>query len=281
MEEKLAWMRRHGDALRTMLMLEPRGHSGMHGALLTEPVLAGAHAGVLAMNAGGFPIVSGEAAMAAVRIGIDHNLIHVDSDDLRIDTPAGVLTVRLARSPSAAAGDEANAAATASVAGLHGYVQAAGLSVKLGTRTVPVDVAFGGERFAIVDSESAGIPLEFAFQTDMIRTAVRLREGIKAPVQGVIFTGPSREGGHLRSATVTEDNVFRRSPGVTSTIALMAVLDAMGILDGEQPFVNESVIGTRLSGIVARRQTIDDTPVIVPSIEGEVSITGYHEFVEN
>ena len=277
MEEKLSWMRKHGDALRTALMLEPRGHAGMHGALLTEPAAANAHAGVLAMNAGGFPIVSGEAVMAAVRIGMDQRLIHVDSEELRIDTPPGVLTVRLERaSPPGSAGA---AASKVSLTGLSGFVQSAGLPVKFGARTVPIDVAFAGEQYAIVDGESVGIPLEMSHMPEMIRAAVRLREAIRTTTHGVIFTAPGREGGHLRTATVTEGGVFRRSPGVTSTIAVMAVLDAMGILDAEQPFINESVVGTYLSGLVTKREIVNDTAVIVPAIEGEISITGYHEFV--
>ena len=48
--------------LRRLLMLEPRGHAGMHGAMLTEPVSPGSHAGLLSMHAAGFPLVSGEAS---------------------------------------------------------------------------------------------------------------------------------------------------------------------------------------------------------------------------
>lgn len=33
MRQKLAWMRKHGNALRQLLMHEPRGHAGMHGIL--------------------------------------------------------------------------------------------------------------------------------------------------------------------------------------------------------------------------------------------------------
>jgi len=58
MQEKLAWLKRHGENLRRTLMLEPRGHSGMHGALLTEPSSPSAHAGLLTMHAGGFSAVA-------------------------------------------------------------------------------------------------------------------------------------------------------------------------------------------------------------------------------
>jgi proline racemase len=37
MLEKREWVREHCDHLRRALMLEPRGHADMYGALLTEP----------------------------------------------------------------------------------------------------------------------------------------------------------------------------------------------------------------------------------------------------
>ena len=58
--------------LRTLLMLEPRGHAGMHGAMLTEPVSPKAHAGLLSMHAAGFPLVSGEGVIGAVTIALEN-----------------------------------------------------------------------------------------------------------------------------------------------------------------------------------------------------------------
>src|SRR5690348_18217979 len=44
-----------------------------------------------------------------------------------------------------------------------------------------------------------------------------------------------------------------RSPCGTGTAAVMAVIDAMGLLDDDRPFVHESLIGTRFNGRVASR----------------------------
>ena len=140
MQEKLAWLKRHGENLRRTLMLEPRGHSGMHGALLTEPFSPSAHAGLLTMHAGGFSAVSGEAAIAAVKIGLDENLIHTSSDELQIDTPGGLLTVR----PQRLGGEADQPISGGAVTGLPGFVLAAAVPVRFGPRTVPVDIAFGG-----------------------------------------------------------------------------------------------------------------------------------------
>ncbi len=55
MADKIEWVRRHADQLRRVLMREPRGHADMSGALLTEPTAPGSHAGVIFMNANGYP----------------------------------------------------------------------------------------------------------------------------------------------------------------------------------------------------------------------------------
>jgi trans-L-3-hydroxyproline dehydratase len=48
--EKRLWANRHADHLRRALMLEPRGHADMTGAVLTEPDAPGSHAGLLIMD---------------------------------------------------------------------------------------------------------------------------------------------------------------------------------------------------------------------------------------
>lgn len=285
MMDKLGWLRKRGEPLRKALMLEPRGHSGMHGALFTEPVLPKAHAGLLFMNAGGFPLVSGEAVMAAVTIALEQNIIHVDSDELYIDTPAGLLTAR----PIHIDVEGKSRVGGISMVGLPGFVQSGALPVQFGNRTVLVDVAFGGEFFAIADSEAVGVPIDPDHAPELIRAAGRLQAAVDAalrvthphlsPMHGVILTAPARKGGDLCSATVLDGGVLRRSPGVTGTVALMAVLDAMGIVGEKHTFIHEGLIGTSLIGSVLKRQNVEEMPIVLPLVETAVSITGYHEFV--
>jgi len=60
---------------------------------------------------------------------------------------------------------------------------------------------------------------------------------------------------------------------------VMAVIDAMGLLGADRPFVHESLIGTRFLGRVASRTAVGDVPAIVPEIEGSAWITGEHTFL--
>src|SRR4030088_3846813 len=64
------WAARHADHLRRSLMLEPRGHADMCGAVLTEPVSPGSHAGLLFMHNDGYAALSGHGIVAATTVAL-------------------------------------------------------------------------------------------------------------------------------------------------------------------------------------------------------------------
>ncbi len=280
MAEKQTWLRKHGEPMRQALMLEPRGHRGMHGALLTEPVSANAHAGLLSMHGAGFPPLSGEGVIADVTLALEHGILQGEFDDLLIDTPAGLVR---SRPRYVEREDGAGIRVTGvTLTGVDSFVHVPGLAVKIGARTVRVDVAFGGELYAIADSEAVGVPIGMPHEAALIRmgrdiTAAVEAAGVKE-VHGAIFTGSSHTA-DLRSATVLQGEVLRRSPGATGTAALLAVLDAMGLMVPGQPVAHEGILGTVLLGSVASRQTAGDVPTVTPVIEGSAVTTGRHEFV--
>src|SRR5918994_6334329 len=96
MLEKREWLRRHVDHLRRALMLEPRGHADMYGAVLTEPVSPGSHAGVLFMHNAGYSTMSGHGIIAVTTIALERRLLMPGDDGLTVvyDTPAGTVRAR-------------------------------------------------------------------------------------------------------------------------------------------------------------------------------------------
>ena len=288
MLDKRAWVRRRHDGIRRALMREPRGHADMYGAVLTEPVSAGAHAGVLFMHNEGYSTMCGHGVIAVVKIAVEQGLLHVPDPaaDIVLDTPAGAVRARAARRND-------GSVESVSFVNVPSFVLRAGTPVELEGRVFPVDVAFGGAFYAIVDSESAGVPLRreklgrlrvlggsirdrIDGAVDVVHPANALLRGI----YGTIFTGPpDAEEAHLRNVTVFADAQVDRSPCGTGTSAVMAVVDAMGLLDPGGRFVHESLIGTTFSGTVEKRTTVGELPAIVPRIEGRAWVTGHHEFV--
>src|SRR5205809_7451207 len=72
---KRDWVRTHADHLRRALMHEPRGHADMYGAILTEPVMLGSHAGILFMHNEGYSTMCGHGVIAVTTIALERGLI--------------------------------------------------------------------------------------------------------------------------------------------------------------------------------------------------------------
>jgi proline racemase len=270
----------------------------MCGALLTEPTSPGSHAGVVFMDGEGFGAMSGHGIVAVTTIALERGLILPGGDGrhLIFDTPAGVVRV-VATFGAGGAGTagQAGGARVASVAfvDVPSFVLHGGLVVAVGERKVRVDVAFGGAFYAIVDSEAVGLPVDTAHLPALRREGVAIARAIEArhqiehPVEtglrgvaGTIFTAPPRDDrAALRNVTIFAGARADRSPSGTGTSAVMAVVDAMGLIGPDTPFVHESVIGTHFSGRVVGRTMVGDIPAIVPEITGSAWITGEHAFV--
>src|SRR5262249_32548660 len=123
MLEKREWVRKKHDHLRRALMLEPRGHADMYGAVLTEPVAPGSQAGVLVVPHEGDSTVCGHGVIAVTTIALERGLTmpaSVRSADIGVaeaaspkpttraeagpaivyDTPAGTVRARAMQSGS-------------------------------------------------------------------------------------------------------------------------------------------------------------------------------------
>ena len=61
-------------------MLEPRGHADMYGAILTEPVSPGSHAGVLFMHNEGYSTMCGHGIIAVTTIALERGLLMPGGD---------------------------------------------------------------------------------------------------------------------------------------------------------------------------------------------------------
>ena len=291
MLERRAWARKHQDHLRRVLMFEPRGHLDMYGALLTEPERADSHGGVLFMHNEGFSTMCGHGIIAVVTIALERGLIDPGAGrrEIVLDAPAGQIRA------SARVEERGGTTRVASVSFVNvpSFVFASGVQVKLGTRTVPVDIAFGGAFYAIVDAEAAGVPVRPERLTELRQVGMAIKHAIEAShrvvhplepglegIYGTIFTAPpDAAGADLRNVTVFAEGEIDRSPCGTGTCAVLAVLDAMGIVAEGQSFVHESIVGSTFSARVMSRTTAGELPAIVPELTGSAWITGEHTFI--
>jgi proline racemase len=302
MLEKRDWAARHADSLRRALVLEPRGHADMSGAVLTEPVSPGAHAGVLFFDNQGYSTMSVHGVLAVTTIALERGLLLPGGDGRTIvyDTPAGTVRARAAigadgadRPGEAGGGGETIRVESVTFVNVPSFVLHAGLPIQLGTRHLRADVAYGGAFYAIVDSEAVGLAIDAAHLPELRRAGMAIKQAVESAhpivhplepsvtgIGGTIFTCPPHgSGADLRNVAVFGAAAVDRSPCGTGTCAVMAVVDAMGLLNESRPFVHESAIGTRLTGRLTGRTVVGDYPAIVAEIEGSAWITGEHAFV--
>ena len=274
MLEKRAWAMKRLDHLRKAIILEPRGHTDMYGALLTEPVTRDANAGILFMHNEGWSTMCGHGIIAVTTIAIERSLIWLappnpadggkpTSAEIRYDTPAGLVRARAHLS------HHGDAVRVESVAfrNVASFVFEPSLMVPVGGRKIPVDVAFGGAFYAIVDAEAAGVPIDgahlpelrklgmtIAREVERLRRVVHPNDPGLEGIYGTIFTAPAHlPDAHLRNVTIFADAEVDRSPCGTGTAAVMAVLNDMGLLLDDLPFVHESIVGTTFTGRVVDR----------------------------
>jgi proline racemase len=267
--------------------------------LLTEPVTSGADAGVLFMHNEGWSTMCGHGIIAVTTIAIERSLIwskHAAGGEskpvtaeIRYDTPAGVVQARA----HLAHHGEAVRVESVAFRNVASFVFEPALMVPVGARKIPVDVAFGGAFYAIVDSEAAGIPIDairlpelrklgmtIAREVERLRRVVHPNDAGLEGIYGTIFTAPAQSSdAHLRNVTIFADAEVDRSPCGTGTAAVMAVLNDMGLLLDDVPFVHESIVGTTFRGRVVERVEVGDRNAIVPEIEGSAWITGEHTFL--
>ncbi|MCR4375565.1 MAG: proline racemase family protein, partial [Acidobacteria bacterium] len=234
MLDRRAWAKDHQDHLRRILMQEPRGHADMYGALLTAPERPDSDVGVLFMHNEGYSTMCGHGIIAVTTIAFERGLVtHADGRrTLVLDAPAGQIRAR--------ADMDGPRVSRVSFVNVPSFVLAAGVPVQVGGRVVPVDVAFGGAFYAVVDAESVGLAVVreklgdlrtvgmiIAREVERTVSVVHPLEPGLTGIYGTIFTGPSTvPGAHLRNVTVFADHEVDRSPCGTGTCAVLAVLDA-------------------------------------------------------
>lgn len=298
MLERREWVKEHQDHLRRALMLEPRGHADMYGALLTEPEHDGSDAGVLFMHNEGYSTMCGHGVIAVLTIALERGLLvpRAGRGEIVLDSPAGPIRATARMSEDAAAASinrTSQRVSSVSFRNVPSFVLHGGVPVRLGGRELRADVAFGGAFYAIVDSEAAGIPVVPDRLPELRRAGMQIKQSIESSLRvvhpaepalhgiyGTIFTGPaSSSKADLRNVTIFADAEVDRSPCGTGTCAVMAVLAAMGLLGAGQTFTHESIIGTTFRGRVVAETTIGDLSAIVPEIEGEAYITGESTFM--
>ncbi|MDD5264123.1 MAG: proline racemase family protein [Candidatus Bipolaricaulis sp.] len=276
------------DELRRILMWEPRGHADMYGCLVTPPATDGADFGVLFMHNEGWSTMCGHGVIAVATAAVQLGWVTPREPEtvVRMDAPPGRIT--------ATARLDGGRVGAVRFRNVPSFALALDQAVDVpGIGRIRYDLAFGGAFYAYVDAADVGltcVPAEIdalIAAGRAIKRAVVAQRAIPHPIDadlgflyGVIFIAPPiSEGVDSRNVCVFADGEVDRSPTGTGVSGRMALHYARGEVGIGQPFVVESILGTRFTGRVVEEATCGEFAAVIPEVEGAAHITGYHTFV--
>lgn len=284
MAERRAHFLRDYDWIRTGLMFEPRGHDQMSGSLLYPPSDPGNDAGILFIETSGCLPMCGHGTIGTVTVMIEAGLLKPKVPGrLRLEVPAGIV--------EAAYHMEGERVVAVRIANVASFLAARDLDVEVpGLGPLKVDVAYGGNFYAIVDPQEGYPGLEAFSASQLVAFGRELRKKVnegfefahpeRPEIRGcshVLWTGaPRHPEAHARNAVLYGEKALDRSPCGTGTSARMAQWAARGRLKPGDDFVHESLVGSLFRGRVETAAQVGPYPAILPSIEGWAIITGHN-----
>ncbi|MGE5203487.1 MAG: 4-hydroxyproline epimerase [Acidobacteriota bacterium] len=272
------------DWIRRALMFEPRGHDVMSGSVLYKPLRDDCDMGLVFIETSGCLPMCGHGTIGTVTVALEQGLVTARSEGrLALDAPAGRVEVEFKRD-----GRFIDRVRLFNVAS---FLEATDVAIDVpGLGLLRVDVAYGGNYYAIVDPQPgfAGLESLTAGEVQRLSPIVRnlMREKLDPVhpenptirgVSHVMWTGKPRDPkADGRNAVFYGDRAIDRSPCGTGTSARMAQLVAKGKLKVGDEFVHESIIGSLFEGRVERAASVGNKPAIMPSIAGWARVTGYN-----
>lgn len=287
MSEKRQHFLREYDWIRKGLMFEPRGHDMMSGSILYPPTDPKNDTGILFIETSGCLPMCGHGTIGTVTVMIQEGLIDPKTPgEVNLETPAGLVTATYKQ--------EGNRVTSVRLQNIASYLHSTDLKVNCpGLGELKVDVAYGGNFYAIVDPQEnfAGIQDFKAEQLVMWSREIRqqLNENhtfvhpVDSTISGlshILWAGDTiNPKSTARNAVFYGDKAIDRSPCGTGTSARMAQWHAKGKLNKGDEFIHESYIGSIFTGRIEKETELNGQPAIIPSIEGWARITGYNNIL--
>ena len=272
------------DWIRTGLCFEPRGHDMMSGGFFYPPHRDDTDLAILFIETSGCLPMCGHGTIGMITFGIEHGLIVPrEPGKLRVEVPAGVIDI--------AYREESGKVTSVQIHNVPSYVAATGIRIEVpGIGPLTVDVAYGGNYYAIVEPQGAYAGLDVLGAARILELSPQVRAAVREKfepvhpleptirgVSHVLWADvPTSDGADGRNAVFYGDRAIDRSPCGTGTSARLAHLAAKGQLKVGDRFVHESYIGSRFIGRVEGTAKVGNHDAILPSIEGSAIATGYN-----
>ncbi len=284
MAEKRQIFMQHHDWVRRALMFEPRGHDVMSGSILYPSTRDDCELGVLYIEVSGCLPMCGHGTIGTVTVAIEEGLVQPRTPGrFAIEAPAGRVEVEYVQH-----------GAFVEQVRLHNvpaYLHASDVLIDVpGLGELRIDVAYGGNFYAIIEPQANWPGLDQSSAADLVRWSPAVRQAAQAAVAPVHpedprirdvthiqWCGPPRNPrAHARNAVFYGSAAIDRSPCGTGSSARMAQLVARGRLGVGAEFIHESIIGSLFDCRVEEAAHAGNRDAIRPSVAGWARITGHN-----
>lgn len=267
MAEKQSHFERQWGSVRQSLLMEPRGHRNMLGAIVTEPVTKGSVLGVLFTHPHGYFAMCGDSSFSLASFLVDSGIVEGAEGEqaVLVDTVSGQITLDLVVSDGECM--------SSTIRNVPSYSLGSG-SLETRTGGVTALLAFGGLTYAMVRCSDLGLAsLSFSELNAAERQQVVdagsaawsvAQQGCKSgdgDVVSVDLVTLFEELADARGARVANfygSGTMGRTPSGTGLSARIAWEYDHGRLAIGEEYVHESVLGTRFQGKI--EAVCDDEP---------------------
>lgn len=279
------------DALRQLLMFEPRGHADMYGCVLTPAERPDSAFGVIFLHNEGYSTMCGHAMIALAKMAVETGAVAVTLpvSQFQVDAPCGQVTLYAQVRQTDAGyrvGDSWFDNVPSFADGPPRQVEVAGLG------TVTYQLAYGGAYYAYVDANSIGLSLAAGNHQAIIAAGRCIKQQVAAlhPIKhptdaelsflyGVIFTGPAlSENADQRNVCVFADGELDRSPTGSGVSGLSAILHRNGHWPASNQLRVESITGAVFSISIQQQLQLGAFEAVIPQVRGQAFVSGRHQF---
>jgi proline racemase len=288
MAEKQEYFINNYDYIREFVMCEPRGHSDMFGGVMCAPSLPEADLGIIFFDAGNYYHMCGHGAMAIAKIAVETGMIRKKEGftEVILDTSAGPVKLLV----------NINKGKVSSVRMLSNpaFLYKRDIRLRLAdSKDVNIDIAFGGNFFALVDVSQFDIHIDqkhinFFLKKGMeIINSANLNLEIEHPLEKHInqvtdimfYELLAKNTG--KNVVVLGQGQYDRSPCGTGTTSRLAMMYQKGEIGLKEKFIHRSIIDSEFTAWVERKLTINGLEAVEIAIESKPQIIGFSEFVSS
>ncbi|XP_070575950.1 trans-L-3-hydroxyproline dehydratase-like [Ptychodera flava] len=286
---KMNYLKDHLAYIRNTLILEPRGHHDMHGAVIVQPDSSDADIATLIFNSSGDNVtMCGHSAIAIARFAVDHGYVTPTDPEteVRIQYPCGVV--------KAAVEFKNGRSGSVKLQSVPAFVYAKGVDVDVtGVGKVKVDICYGGLFFAVLSDDKVDIDLRKTPMTKIREVGALVTKSVQEQVKvdhpdaadlsfvyGTLLTDGKDEDERSMQCCVSDTKLIPRAPCGSGTMARVALQLSRGqiSLNETKTFVS-AVTGSQYSARPMRKTKCGDFDAVIVEITGRGHYTGTATYI--